>query len=596
MGADANLDDLTGSVSDGGVIDWNAAGQDLTNSGDKATFGALREVARIADFNRVLQRTPLDGDEPESGAPLLVHWGHLALLEKVGSGAAGEVWRAWDPTLQREVALKFLAPVAGPGAVPSGGRLLEEARSLARLRHPGVVAVYGIAEHDGRTGMWMECLHGITLADDIARRGGLPVRDATRIGLELCRALEAVSQAGLVHGDLKPANVMIEPDGRVVLTDFGLGRRPATGDPDSRRGSGTPIFMSPERLDGETSTPASDLYALGVTLRWAVAGKSPFQARTLAELREEVESGPATPLARERNDAPERLVATIERAMAPRPEARFRDFSEIASELQSVLEAIEAPRQPRHGMSRGLALAAGLAVVLGGAAWLAYRSPRPRPIATTAGSVIPANSGESVPPPPAPATDSRSYDVEATLVSRSGGAYRRLAAGDRIAPGDWLSLEFKASKPMWVYVLNEDDRGETFLLFPQPLFDLANPVASESTLVLPGPVGGQENAWRVTSRGGREHFLVVASPEPVADIEAELQRLPDARPGRPIRYAAVAPATVERLRGVGGVTPLPQDAAPRRTGAFERFQGLAGRETVTQGVWMRKITLENPLQ
>jgi hypothetical protein len=199
----------------------------------------------------------------------------------------------------------------------------------------------------------------------------------------------------------------------------------------------------------------------------------------------------------------------------------------------------------------------------------------------------------TIPPPP---VETAGFNVEAALVSRSGGAYRRLAAGDRVSPGDWLSLEFRASKPMWVYVLNEDERGETFLLFPQPLFDLANPINSDSTMVLPGPVGGQENAWRVTSRGGREHFLVVASPEPVPDIEAELQRLPDVKPGRPIQYAAIPPATVERLRGVGGVAALPEEAAPRRAGAFERFQALAGRETVTQGVWVRKITLENPLR
>jgi hypothetical protein len=187
-----------------------------------------------------------------------------------------------------------------------------------------------------------------------------------------------------------------------------------------------------------------------------------------------------------------------------------------------------------------------------------------------------------------------SYTVDATFISRTGGGYRKLRAGDRVAPGDRISMEFHATTPLWVYVLNEDERGETYLLFPQPLFDTANPVASESTVVLPGSIGGRENAWTVTSRGGREHFLVVASVEPVAEIEAELKRLPAVRPDRPIRYARVPSKTVERLRGVGGVVPLPPESSPRRAGVFERFQGLTGRETVTRGIWARAITLENP--
>ena len=185
--------------------------------------------------------------------------------------------------------------------------------------------------------------------------------------------------------------------------------------------------------------------------------------------------------------------------------------------------------------------------------------------------------------------------MEARLVGRTRGAYRRLTPGDRIAPGDRLSLEFHASRPMWVYVLNEDERGESYLLFPQPLFDVANPIQPDSTAVLPGPIGGRENTWTVTSRGGREHFLVVASPEPVPDIETELRKLPAARPGRPVQYAVVEPGAVDRLRGVGGVTPVPASERPhRRAGAFERFQALAGRETVSRGVWVRQITLENP--
>jgi len=508
-------------------------------------------------------------ETPDSG-----RWGALVLLERVGSGATGEVWRAWDPQLQRDVALKLLH-VSGEAGSDDGGRLLAEARALSKLRHPGVVVVHGIAEHDGRAGLWMECLEGRTLADEIERRGALPAAEVARIGEALARALEAVHAAGIVHRDLKPANVMLQRDGRVVLTDFGLGQRRAVTNPEVERASGTPMFMSPSLLAGGPATPRSDLYALGVTLRFALTGHAPFRARTLSELEREARSGPELALRVERPDAPPALVDTVDRAMAP---DSARGFSS-ADALARALGDAAVPRA--RSLWRGPALAAALLGVLA----VAFLGP----------SLI-ARFSRRAPSPPAAAAAIRPYDVEATLVRRTAGGYQRLAAGDRLVPGDRLSLEFHATRPAWVYVLNQDERGESYLLYPQPLFDLGNPLAAETTWVLPGPIGGRENAWTVTSRGGREHFLVVASPTPVAEIEAELSRLPKASAGHPVRYAAIPPATLERLRGVGGVTPLPEEPAARGAAAFERFAGLAGRETGVRGIWVRHVTLENPLR
>src|SRR5678809_1048651 len=126
--------------------------------------------------------------------------------------------------------------------------------------------------------MWMEFLRGPTLAEEIERRGALPVVEVVRLGTELCAALEAVDRASLVHRDIKPANVVLESDGRVVLTDFGLGWRSGTGEKAPRR-SGTPIFMSPEILAGEAPSHRSDVYALALTLRWALTGQPPLRAR-----------------------------------------------------------------------------------------------------------------------------------------------------------------------------------------------------------------------------------------------------------------------------------------------------------------------------
>lgn len=600
------LDDLVESVSDGRDVDWARAERAARDAGERARTGALHDVARIAAFNRGLQRVPAPGPRPDE--PPTERWGPLTLLELVGTGASGRVWRAWDATLQREVALKFLAPDTPDAAV----RLTDEARALARVRHPGVVAVQGVAEHDGRAGLWMDYLRGESLAERLERDGPLPPAEVARLGAALCHALAAVHEAGVVHGDLKPANVHLEDDDRPVLTDFGLGTRRALASEEARRASGTPVFMAPELLAGGAATPRSDLYALGVTLRWALTGRAPFAARNLDELIRAAGRGPDARLAAERPDAPPALVAALDRAMAPLPTGRFARADEFAEALEAALPA-EPPMAPPGSPAarRRRALLAGLAgAALMAAVWLALRRPAP-PVAQPdprAGGTVAAEvqtrgtatgadaAGGTVGAPGPSATAAPTYEVQATLVGRTGGAYRRLAPGDRVAPGDFLSLEFSATRPAWVYVLNEDERGETYLLFPQPLFDRTNPIAPDSALVLPGPIGGHENAWQVTSRGGREHFLVVASAAPIAEIEREFNRLPEARPGRPIRYARVEAPVLERLRGVGGVAPLPADTTPRRAGAFERFQALAGRETVRDSVWVRSITLENPLR
>ena len=166
------VDDIAGSILDGRHVDWNRV--DTEPGLDAVTVRALRDLERITEFSRELQETQL---APKGSNPLPAseteRWGDLTLLELIGTGARGEVWRAWDPTLQRDVALKFLQPSVQAAGRDARAALLDEARALARVRHPGVVTVYGIAEHGGRVGMWMEYLRGATLAQEIERRGAL---------------------------------------------------------------------------------------------------------------------------------------------------------------------------------------------------------------------------------------------------------------------------------------------------------------------------------------------------------------------------------------------------------------------------------------
>ena len=400
-GASSPLDSLSESVARGERVDWDAAETGAAGARQRSQVEALRGIERIAEYHRELLRSSSrpaadpGGPEPPRSRP----WGDLIILELASAGASGEVWRAWDAWLQRDVALKFLLTVQGPAPRESGASpLLDEARALARVRHPGVVAVHGIAEHDGRVGMWMEFLTGRTLAAEIEQHGPMAPREVARIGLALCEALEAVAAAGLVHRDIKPANIVLEPQGRVVLTDFGLGRRWELAGPETWRGSGTPLFMSPGQLSGQSATPRSDIYALGVTLRWALTGRPPFRARTLEELKAESAAGPAVPLATERPDAPAALVAVIARAMAPAPEARYADAAEMARDLRAMLNQDAAGSRTR----RALAIT-GLAVLALGAAWAAprlFRAPTPAlpsqfTVTAPAGTVIGEDASQS---------------------------------------------------------------------------------------------------------------------------------------------------------------------------------------------------------
>jgi len=159
-------------------------------------------------------------DHPGPARDVLFRWGHLEICEKIGEGVYGEVFRAWDTALEREVAVKFLRSEASPVAA----LVLREGRHLAKIGYPGVVTVYGAQQLDGRVGIWMEYVRGRTLEDVLQQGGPFSPEEALQIGIDLCRALAAVHRAGLVHRDVKTRNVVREDTGRVVLNSQAGGR------------------------------------------------------------------------------------------------------------------------------------------------------------------------------------------------------------------------------------------------------------------------------------------------------------------------------------------------------------------------------------
>ncbi len=326
--ADPRLLDLALRLTDGEAVDWEEARQSGPDLG--TTLERLRVLERLAREHRA---APAEGVEDAAREPVRFAWGPLRVLSLLGEGGSGEVWRAWDPALQREVALKLRR--AGDRA---SRRWLDEARRLARVRHPHVIGVHGADVHDGRAGLWTDLVRGATLEQRLASDGPLGPREAALVGMVLCEALSAVHRAGLVHGDVKAKNVMraagtperVEDAGRIVLMDFGSAHE--THSPDAGTG-GTPLYAAPELLEGGVPTVRSDLYAVGVLLHRLVTGAFPAEAASLEELRERLREGRLTPLRTARPDAPVAFVQVVEKEMARAPAARFRDAASMERAL-----------------------------------------------------------------------------------------------------------------------------------------------------------------------------------------------------------------------------------------------------------------------
>jgi serine/threonine protein kinase len=279
-------------------------------------------------------------------------WGHLRLLEELGRGAFGRVFRAWDNTLAREVALKILRLEALDEAALSA--VLREGQMLARIRHRHVVTVFGAQQIDREVGVWMELVRGRTLSQMVREDGPLGPEEAASVGMTLCDALAAVHAAGLLHRDIKAQNVMRESGGRIVLMDFGAGlelierkRHPEF--------VGTPLYMSPAVLAGAAWSPSADLYSLGVLLFYLVSGRYPVEGNSMGEIATAHALGEQRALADVRPGLPEGFSRVVRRALGHRYRsagAMMRDLAEAIPGHESSMHGADSPTEvsPRTPM------------------------------------------------------------------------------------------------------------------------------------------------------------------------------------------------------------------------------------------------------
>ncbi|MGH9160937.1 MAG: protein kinase domain-containing protein [Vicinamibacteraceae bacterium] len=298
-------------------------------------------------------------------------WGHLRLIELLGKGSFGEVHRAYDPQLDRQVALKLLTRRPGTPTKQTQ-RVLGEGRLLARLRHPNILAIHGVAEHDGCPGLWMELIKGVTLEDRLQRDGLSGSQEALLIGQDLCRALSAVHAAGVLHRDVKAQNVMREDGGRIVLMDFGTAEvQEAIGAVRRPRVAGTPLYLAPELLTGSPPSVQSDLYGVGVLLFYLATGVFPVQASSLADLCVAHADGRRTFLQDVRTDLPDAFVRVVSRALSPDPRDRYSSAGAMLAALAQAGGMEQTGHDHRNSPRAGLAALVGSTLLIGGlaAAW-----------------------------------------------------------------------------------------------------------------------------------------------------------------------------------------------------------------------------------
>jgi tRNA A-37 threonylcarbamoyl transferase component Bud32 len=572
-------------------LEFVLARQYGTNASPERWSHPRRNVAPLGG-NRTMTRKPLDPDDDlQSGAnePTLddaVDTPEIAgridppsfpgytILEALGMGGFGVVYRARDDKLQREVALKVhLRPSEIDPALQT--RFLKEARTLAKVRHPNVLAIHAVLEHEGLVGLVTEFIDGQPLSDILEENGPFSASETVQMGTELCRALAAVHAAGIVHRDVKTSNILRERGGRIVLADFGLGvfLHENKAVDQGNLIAGSPLFMAPEQILGDPVDERTDLYGLAIVLYHLSTGRFPVDSYDMRTLFSRIASGDLIPIRDARPDLPTGFTQMMQRAMHPDPPERFQSAGELEQALLSGLGSDVAPAPPvvrerpvKRQPTRMKSIAGGGALAVAAIA-----------LAVVILAIVLTRPG--------------GFQVkEAALYRVDGKSNERLRSGDKVTVGDRLFLNFRADEDVHVYVLNEDLAGNRYLLFPLRSGGLQNPLPADQVHRLPGSLGGQAKDWTVNSTGETEHFYIIASAKRQRELEETLgkQDLALAYPELGAREVAAL------VRGIGGLAKADQKAVARNHRRLETVIDTLRAAAVENGVWIEHLALENP--
>lgn len=332
--------------------------------------------------------TPGGPRTPQAGSPKTGLTGRrigvYEILEELGRGGMGVVYRAKDRSLDREVAIKVLLPDLSRDE-EFERRFVREARAAAKLDHPNIVQVYTAGRYEDVLFIAMQLVKGKTLAKTLRERGRLPVREALKIVRQACLALAEAHKGSLVHRDIKPNNIMIDETGRVKIMDFGLMRSSLSREAITRSGEffGTPEYASPEQCETSVLDGRSDLYSLGAVLYEMLTGRMPYAADTPMSLFKKILEEEPPPVRSLRADVSPAVEALVRRMMAKKREERFASAAEVVAAVDRILagatRAVPAKQGRRGPLLAGIAAAAVLLLLAAAAAFWTRKGPEPAP-------------------------------------------------------------------------------------------------------------------------------------------------------------------------------------------------------------------------
>ena len=376
-------------------------------------------------------------DEPTAAVKTL---GRYQLHGELGRGAMGVVYRAFDPVIGRTVALKTLT-VEGKDqeAETLRQRLYREACAAGTLAHPNIVTIYDVIEQGETTAVAMECIEGQTLADLIEAQAPMPLDAALDVFEQVCAAIDYAGSQGIVHRDIKPANIMVTTDGRVKVADFGVARIEASTMTQTGMVMGSPSYMSPEQVRGQSLDARSDLFSAAVVLYELLTKQRPFAGDDVATTMYRIVHEPPVPPSQFNVAIGEGISAILHRALAKTPDERYRTGAELCGQLRRSLGGMDLPVLPSLPMERGAAprfsplvlgaagLGAVLLLVLVVVALSGRTEEAEAPVRETAAvSAPPAAAPDPVPPmvvaaPEPPVAEAPVSMPVSTIPPRSGG-------------------------------------------------------------------------------------------------------------------------------------------------------------------------------